>query len=329
MRKNVLWTLCMSVLVACEQQDLCENESELCNCLRVEAEVSSQPITSRTSTSKGKVTFAENDVIGFYTPKSEKSGSWTYTKGVWSSEQMYTWPDKKETYEFCAYYPFVAAEKRNEITMPLLSRQTGDSNDLSTYDFLVARCSSSYATNKGAVSFTGDKAFHHVYALMVVTFSTNSETKGSTLTSITLNAKDLMTPHTYHFGSKEMDDGMTVAGESVDVLSLRDLTKRITTEGLTQMFVVNPLNSSETVDITIDYSRDGKNYTASTKVKGTTIQEGNLNQLNILIKKSGLVVEGNTVVDWTINDPQDLTVEESPKETPQETSNEEVPLGDA
>ena len=163
--------LCMSLLVACEQQELGENDGMSVNELRVEAEISSTgKIASRTTTTEeGQVAFAENDQIGFYTPTSEKSGSWIFNGESWTASELYTWPDKKVTYNFCAYYPFTGAEARNAITMPDLSAQNGVASQLNLYDFLVARSTTSYTTHQGTVSFTGDEAFKHVYALIAIT----------------------------------------------------------------------------------------------------------------------------------------------------------------
>lgn len=317
MKKMMLGALCMSFLVACEQQEFTENETESGNELRVEAEISSTGLLpSRTvTTPEGNVSFAENDQIGFYTPATAESGSWTFNGMNWTSTELYTWPDKTETYDFCAYYPFTVAETRDAITMPDLSTQNGLSTQLSKYDFLVARSKAGYATHKGIVSFTGEEAFKHVYALLAVTLKANAETDGSVLKGISLKATDIVTNHTYHFGKTASEDGMTSTAAKHE-LTLTELDGSIDTKGYKQVFILNPLTASENVEITITYSRGGKDYTASTKIAAKNIQAGNLNRLNMLLRKAGLEVQGNTVEDWNEADLGDISVEESPTVQP-------------
>ena len=313
MRTIVVGALCMSLLMACENQDFKGNEEIPGNNLRVEAEIAASGAhLSRTSTTEsGTVTFASGDRIGFYMPEDEQSGAWTFVDEVWTSDKTYSWPDKAQTYNFCAYYPFTASEARTAITMPDLSTQTGTLAGLKTLDFLAARCEASYSTKSGVVSFTGEQSFKHVYAMMVVNLRTNAETKGSVLTDLTLKSEGIVSPHTYHFGMFAEGDGMTLAGGAVGELALSNLETEITTLGIKQYLIVNPLPKMQDVEITIQYTREGQTYTASTKVSAATVQEGNLNKLNILVKKSGLVIEGNTVEDWTENDLGDLSVEEN------------------
>lgn len=313
MKEMILGAMCMSLLVACEQQEVCVNEGEYGNNLRIEAEISpSGFFASRTTTTaEGKVTFAENDKIGFFAPQISTSGSWTFSDNDWTTDQTYTWPDKLSTHIFCAYYPFAESVSRDAVAMPNLLEQNGLLNELNKFDFLVARCSTSYADNNGVVSFTGGNAFKHVYALIAITLKANAETDGSALTDISLKAENLMTAHTYHFGETSLEDGMADTGEKVNELSLTGLDTSITTAGCKQVFVVNPL-SSDSMTITVKYSRDGQNYTASTSIPATGIKGGNLNKLNITIKKSGLLVDGNTVEDWIVTDLDDAVVEENP-----------------
>lgn len=313
--KNLFWgTLCMFLMVACEQQDVNEMNVTSDDVLRVEAEISSETQTSRTQTQDGKVTFSENDVIGFYTPETETSGSWKYVDGDWVSEDAYSWPDKVTSYDYCAYYPFVKAEKRDAITMPDLSAQKGLASELGKFDFLVARCSASYDTNKGTVAFTGEQAFKHVYALLSVTLKVNADTDGSALNAISLKADNLMTTYTYHFAEEAEEDGVTVAGVKVDELALTELDATIPSHGYHQVFVVNPLASTEAVNLSIEYSRGEEKYKAATDIPLTALQEGTLHKLNVVIKKTGLVVEGNTVEDWTVENLDDVFVEETPAE---------------
>ncbi len=313
----MLGALCMSFLVSCEQQEMSGNEEMSEKTLQVEAEIASTGnLCSRTTTaSDGKVVFAEGDEIGLYAPHTGVSGAWTYNGGIWSTNSLYTWPDKLSTHDFCAYYPFTEPETRDAITMPDLSTQNGLLDQLKTYDFLVARCSTSYSAKNGVVSFTGEQSFKHVLALLSISLRANEETEGSVLRSISLKANNLLDTHTYHFGKSAEEDGMTLV-KAVNELTLTGLDGTIDKSELKHAFVVNPLDASGSVEIVITYTRAEKTYTVSTQIPATNIQAGNLNKLNILIKKSGLVIEGNTVEDWIVHDLGDISVEENPEIKP-------------
>ena len=312
MKTFLFTTMCLFSLTACEHNDLNVEEDFSENFLSVEAEISESAVVSRTTTdSAGKVTFANGDKIGFYTPTSRESGLWTLTDNSWTSEKAYVWPKKNVSYNFCAYYPFIAAETRDAITMPDLSAQDGTIDNIGKYDFLVARCTASYATHNGTVSFTGEEAFKHTNAMLAITLKTNADTDGSSLTGLTLSATDLVSTSTYHFGESQEADGTTVNVGGQNELKLSGLSDSIQ-EGVKKVFIVNPLESEGNLTISVDYTRENETYKASAEISAATIQAGKLNNLTLLIKKSGLVVAGNTVTDWVVNDLGDVSVEENP-----------------
>ena len=318
MKKVIFLTFLMSAMVACEQQDVvCEDTEN--NALKVEAEIAASTLDySRTSTTAKTVEFTQGDKIGFYMPEAENSNSWTYSSGTWTATSDCVWPDKTNSYDFCAYYPFSQTAPRTEIPMPDLTTQEGGVDNLGKYDFLVARCTASYSTGDGVVSFTKDQAFKHVYALISVTLKTNTDTEGSHLTDLQLNSTNLLTSYTYHFGESAEEDGVTLKGKGVDELLLQNLDVLIPSEGQNYVFVVNPLNLSLTMNLTVKYQRDGKKYTASAKIPTESVVKGSLNKLTISIKKSGLVIEGNTVEDWVEQNMKDVVLEENPDSTPGE-----------
>ena len=313
MNRIFLGTVALSLLVACSEQELLVNEvEEECAPLGVEAEVSSGTAgRSRTSTENNRVSFTNGDKIGFYMPEAETSGQWTYQDQKWTTDDSYVWPDKSSTLNFCAYYPFVQAESRTSITMPDLSKQDGTVANIGKYDFLVARCSSNYAKRKGIVSFTGEEAFQHVSSLVAITLKTGADTKQAELTEISLKAKGMVTTSTYHFAEMAEDDGVTVSQSAVDELTLSGLSAEIPLAGQSYMFIVNPLTNSETLDIAVKYNRGDKSFTAATQISTKEMAKGSMSKLTISIKKSGLVVEGNTVEDWTENSLGEIIVEES------------------
>ena len=70
----------------------------------------------------------------------------------------------------------------------------------------------------------------------------------------------------------------------------------------------------EAVNFSIKYNRDQIDYTASTAALGKELKQGHFYKLTLRLKKSGLIVEGNTVEDWNIIPLDDIDVEENPVE---------------
>lgn len=305
----------MSALTACQNDE--GVEQELSESIKLEATVSSagSRASSRTTTnSQGNVTFAEGDCIGFYMPEKENSGKWTYTSGDWIADGIYEWTDKVNPYTFCAYYPFAESAPRTAIPMPDLTTQQGEVDQLSKYDFLVARCTTSYKDDAGTVSFTKGDAFKHVYALVSITVKKDKETENVVLSQLSLKADNLLTDHTYQFGAQPEEDKAVAAELNKNELSLSDLTAEVPAEGYSRSFIVNPVTLSGKVNFSISYTRDDIRYTASTTALGSQLLAGNLYKLTVKLKKNGLEVIGNTVEDWAVNSLPDANVEEVPVE---------------
>lgn len=304
----------LPMLVACQQNDLAEISSEL-NPLSMEAEISgaSNNVISRTNTThEGNVSFSAGDKIGFYMPEAETAGEWSYSGSNWTSSVNYEWKDKVMPYHFCAFYPSVESAPRTAIPMPDLSLQTGTWEDLGQYDFLVAHNTSKYTDKSGVVSFTGESAFKHVYAMVSITLKKDKEEEQVTLSDITFEAPGIVTPHTYQLGNSAMEDAMSISGDAVDTFTLPNISNDVPTEGCNKVFIVNPLELEDPINLLIKYNRDGISYSASTKALGTNLKKGSFYNLTLRLKKSGLVVEGNTVEDWNLVNMDDVNVEEIP-----------------
>ena len=313
MKKTICMVAGIACLAACQQNECLESDVSDAS-LRLEAEVATS-VNSRTATSQdGKVTFEENDQIGFYMPQAAESGLWTYSGGSWNSSVAYEWKDKVNDYTFCAYYPYQQSAPRTNIPMPDLSKQNGDLDQIGKYDFLASRCTTNFSAKNGVVSFTGSEAMKHIYALVSVTVKKEEVNEDVTIADMNFEAPGLFTSHEYHFGAALEEDGMTANGESVDLLSLQNLSASVPTEGYNRIVVVNPVQLEQPVNFSIKYNRDQINYTASTTALGRELKQGHFYKLTLRLKKSGLIVEGNTVEDWNIIPLDDIDVEENPVE---------------
>ena len=311
MKKVCIWAVALSCMVACQQNEgLEDNVCE--SALTVEAEVVSNAASRTTTQSDGKVAFKENDRIGFYMPDAETSGEWTYDGEVWNSSVVYQWKDKVKDYTFCAYYPYAAKAPRTQIPMPDLAKQEGTWEHIGEYDFLSARCTTNYSENHGVVSFTGDEAFKHQYALVSVTIKKDKEAENVVLSDVKFEAPGLITPHAYRFGASNEEDGTTVSGKELNVLEYQNLSDEVSVKGYNKVIVVNPLTLEEPMNFSIQYTRDGIQYNASSKALGSELKKGYFYNLTLRLKKAGLVVEGKTIEDWNVIPMKDVELEENP-----------------
>lgn len=87
-------------------------------------------------------------------PGETESVKWTLTGSKWVSESSLAWKDKVSSFTFCAFYPYGEGTATcDNIPMPDLSKQQGTLAGLGTFDFLSARCQTSYKeTDNGTVS---------------------------------------------------------------------------------------------------------------------------------------------------------------------------------
>lgn len=300
-------------LFGCQQNDDLGNEVEN-QVLKIEAEVALNGLSRTSTQADGKVVFQEEDRIGFYMPEDENSGLWTYDGASWNSASSYEWKDKVNDYDFCAYYPYESSVSRTQIPMPDLSQQKGVFVQVGEYDFLTARCTTNYKKGNGVVSFTGENAFKHAYALVSITVMKDKEVENVVLKDLKLEAPGLMTKHTFHFGTTPEEDGTAVSGEEVNTFMLASMDAEVPMEGFKRVIVVNPLTLENPVNLSINYTRDQINYMASTTALGKELKKGCFYNLKLRLKKTGLVVEGNTVEDWNVIPLEDVNVEENPIE---------------
>ena len=59
-------------------------------------------------------------------------------ESVWQPDTPLFWPDQKNNYDFCAFYPYAEGAQRANVPMPDLSEQDGTLENIGKWDFLVA-----------------------------------------------------------------------------------------------------------------------------------------------------------------------------------------------
>ena len=309
---------CMSVLAACQQNELLTSGEADSLALDLQASVFQGSDLSRTATQEnGASDFQEKDSLGFFMPDEELQVKWTLADGEWKPGQTVNWKDKINEYTFCAYYPYSeSAVSRAAIPMPDLGTQTGKLADIGAFDFLAARTTTSYGANSGVVSFTGEAAFRHVYALVSVTVKKDLEKENVTLDEMVFEGDGLFSRHTYRFGEEAEQAGMQAVGGSEKSRLAFSYEEPVAVEsgGYTAVVLLNPAELEEALRFTIGYRRDGISYTASTTGMGSTFEGGKFYKYTLKLTKEGLKLVGNAIKDWNAQTMPDISVEETPVE---------------
>ena len=68
-------------------------------------------------------------------PEGDDAISWTLGESVWQPDTPLFWPDQKNDYDFCAFYPYAEGAQRANVPMPDLSEQDGTLENIGKWDF--------------------------------------------------------------------------------------------------------------------------------------------------------------------------------------------------
>lgn len=322
MRKSIVLAACVSVLAACEKNEVVVNGSEMNEAslasdlaVKIEAEVGGKGMRSRTATDEGgSVSFVDNDNIGMFMPNTGKLVKWTYSKGVWATEPGVQWENKVDKFDFHAFYPYAEGAEMTSVAMPDLSVQSGKLEDVGSKDFIVARKTASFGTDSGKVSFTGENAFGHVYSLVYVTVRKEQESDVVSVSGVSFDGDGIASKCTYSFGATGLEDAVNLQPEgevnSIGIEYPEGADVDFGT-GHAVAVLVNPSTLSGNVTFSMTYTRDGKEYTATASL-GSEFSDGKINKVSLTLKRDALVVEGSEVAEWDVNNLPDISVSENP-----------------
>lgn len=317
-RRNV-WMCCCSMfaLVACQQGEDGLLQSDEMLDLYVQAAIAGSNVPARSVTSEdGTATFAQGDEIGLFMPDMQTQMKWTLNGASWNPEGTPQWKDKVNTYQFYAYYPYSQETvSRTEVVMPDLSAQSGTWEKLGEADFLVARCSASYETHSGTVSFTGESAFRHAYSLVVVMLQKDKEAENVTLSQEKFEGEGFFSHCRYCFSDEPSKDGMKPLDEETEKDLILDYAEGIEVEtdgGHAAVILINPSKLGNALRYTATYQRDGIDYTATTDQLTGPFQAGYCYKYKLKLSKEGLTVVGNEIIRWETQNKGDIIVTEDP-----------------
>lgn len=317
MRKSWMkWSyLTILALASCQQRDLSEQVLTGNLALEIQASIAGETLSRTTTQQDGHTVFAQGDKIGFFMPEESTPALWTLGESSWQPSASLFWPDQKNDYDFCAFYPYTEDAERTNVPMPDLSTQDGKLDNIGKCDFLVAEKTCNYQTNTGKVSFTNDAAFKHVYSLILVTLVKNEKDAETTLKTATFEGKDILSKHTYNFTEKQMQP-VVESPEGNTLLVDRSSEKTvIPQEGYSIAVLLNPTEEGGTLKFSVTYERDGIAYQAYTEAMKGHLVGGNCYKYKVKIEKESLVIEGSEIFDWqTDGETEDITVNDVPQE---------------
>ena len=299
-------------ITACQQKEVINNSEEMDVSLEATIAGTASPSSRTVVNESGNTSFVEGDKIGFFMPDSEKPVAWTLGAAKWTPSETLFWPDKVKEHTFCAFYPYDETDERGKVPMTLLHNQTGLLEDVGEYDFLAARKTSKYADRNGAVSFV----FKHVYSLVSLTVKSDISEAEMLLNEVSFEGDNLFTSYYYGFATTESErDGIVVDPDATPIHTLKLAPQKVVgSKGHTTVVLVNPAELEKTLTLSIAYERDGYAYTASTSNVRCTFEGGKLYHITLNLKKGELLVEGNTVEDWSEENLGDIFIDEEPVE---------------
>lgn len=323
--RTIVVISCIALLTGCQHADDLDNASEELP-MSIEASIGemqkSRYVSNDEPATPNNLSFEANDEIGLFVD-TRSVVKWTNQgEDAWSAEEStVTWPNKKDEFNFYAYYPYVDAASKVSVPMPSLAGQLGTIRSLSGCDFLVASTRQNYGTD-GIVSFTGDASFKHVSSLVAITIKGNCDLKASLIKKIYFAGENIASATTYSFASNSVT--FTEDGES-DKMESGDLNFQMIEEDKTFYFILNRSIALSDITFGIEYATEDVNYKAEKAGLGSeTLTGGVRYSFNLSISDGVLTVSGGEIQDWEDGTPMDDIVINSPTIIEEESNDENV-----
>ena len=320
---------CLAMLAGCQQAEEIENPSEelpMAIEASIESQMGSRYVSENNDGTPNSLVFTSGDKIGVFVD-NRAAAQWTKGDGDnWtSSPNTIYWPDKVNSYDFYAFYPYQEATSITSVPMPSLAGQTGTIESLSACDFMVATANQSYTSNNGTVSFTGtNNKFKHVSSLVAITILKESDLKESTITKISFEGANtgLGSTTTYSLKTKAVTTNTDIdIVESAENFSV-SMTNATTDKTL--YFILNSGTSLADITFSIEYTTGTTHYTASkTGLGSSSLESGNRYNFNLNITDGVLSISGCEIEGWGTGSNMNDIVINTPTEQ-QSQNNENI-----
>lgn len=301
-----LGVMALALLAACQHDRSVDNGFEKHDEMNVSIVASIGKQTLNRTISEGNVfTFCANDEIGVFA-ESGTTYKWLLTEedGLkeWQSEGTMKWPveDVADEITFWGYSPYTEAAVNKEVTMPVLSGQTGSLEEIGKYDFLVAYSRTAYNTAGGQVRFVGEDAFKHTSSLVVLQFTGEATMLDAEIQEVLFKGAGIATPTKYVF-NETAAEGRIEALSGVEVSHELKLlmNKVVDVDGAKICAVINPLTSGLTLSLT--YRRGGITFETKDVTLGENFLPNNMYTYSIKVNKGNVVITGAEITPWQLN----------------------------
>lgn len=305
------------LLTACKQAEVADVATK--EILSLEARIGIPAVASRYVISEEMhSTFVDGDQIGLYRDAESVVG-WSYSSGTWHSETVMYWESAETPHDFYAYYPFVAATRtaRSAIAMPMLSKQSGELDELPMYDFLVAQIPDRTFNAGSQLLFSGEYSFKHLSSLVKLTFKAGGDLAGATLQSIELSGEKLATETTFSFDEEEGERISFADGATYTTITASGLAQTMESDK-TYYFVANhyPLATTP-IALLITYKKEEVSYSLTVNLAESNFLAGKLHPYTLTIMNGVVQVMGAEISDWEtdVEDTEIVVDGESKDET--------------
>lgn len=293
----------MTFFTACQQAEVVNQEAEH---LRMSIAASINDLNGNfhsryVGTDPSNVVFQNKDEIGVFMDDNP-AVKWTYDGVEWGAGNVQYWPDKTNTHDFYAFYPYEETVSRESVPMPSLLSQNGTIESLSACDFLVAAVSQSFKDGS-VVNFSDENSFRHVSSLLKLTFKGNEDLTSSILKNITVEGAGIVASTKYSF---ENDEVTILSDEEANLLDV-PLSHEMDGKDATFFFILNEKTDlSSMVTLNVQYDTDGKSYVARMEnFAGNVFAGGMCQSYTITVKDRSLAISGSSITPWGVGESLD------------------------
>ena len=325
---------CLAMLTGCQQAEEITNLSEelpMAIEASIESQMGSRYVSENNDGTPNSLVFTSGDKIGVFVD-NRAAAQWTKGDGDnWTSTpNTIYWPDKVNSYDFYAFYPYQEATSITSVPMPSLAGQTGTIESLSACDFMVATAlDKKYTDDNGKVSFTEEtNRFKHVSSLVAITILKESDLKESTITKISFKGANtgLGSTTEYSFGT-DTEPATIVTKSSIDIVESSEnfsISMKEREKDLPLYFILNSGASLTDITFSIEYKTGEKHYTASKTGLGSgSLTSGNRYNFNLNITDGVLSISGCEIEGWGTGSNMNDIVINTPTEQ-QSQNNENI-----
>lgn len=292
-RKYILLAAAAMTMAACSNDETATTSNEPVEA-NISAGIDTRADGSKWTQDKIGVTVSNatnSDMATLYVNVPYSTTSTTTTADFTAVDTKIYFQDATETVTFSAYAPYNADGGT-------LTVNTEKQKDV---DFIYASGATASRTSS-KVSFSGDNAFKHKMAQLVITVKTSTDdgfkaADAKKITAATLSGL-------IHDGTFNTLTGETATtGTAVKEWAITDFNSSTADDTRTYSLIVFPQDLTGDNALTLSLTLFGQTYETAI---APNMQAGQSYSYTVTVKRTGLTISTCTVNDWTANDNQDV-----------------------